>query len=375
MKALEAYRREIDEIDDTLTALLNRRMTIAENVGRIKEIEGRVTRDPRREQEILQRIAGQVDNPAYRDRILRILRTVLESSRSLQDSGRNTFKPVRPDTDGTVTAGYAGIPGSYSESALVRYFGELTEPYRNYPTFAAVCDAVSRDEIAYGILPVENTTTGAIKEVYDLIREKDLYITGEVCLPVVHHLIGLPGAEPGALKEIYSHPQGLEQCGAYLSGLKSARLIPMKNTAYSVRHVAEQMDSALGAIGGERAARLYGLEILAPAIQNSTLNTTRFVILSKKQEVREDADSTSVVLTARHAAGALYEILGCFAREQVNLFRIESRPVPDRPWEYFIFLDAEGSIRSESVQKALTSVQVQCPYFKFLGSYRKGTSA
>ncbi len=374
MKTLEECRNEIDSIDDTLTALLNRRMAIAEEVGRIKESTGRVTRDPNRENDILKRIAGQVDHPAYRDRILRILRTILESSRSLQDSSRNTFKPVCPEKDASVTAGYAGIPGSYSESALVRYFGELSEPYRNYPAFSAVCDAVLRDEIMYGILPVENTTTGAIKEVYDLIREKDLYITGEVCLPVVHNLIGLPGADPSALKEIYSHAQGLEQCGMYLSGLKSARQVPMKNTAFSVRHVAEQKNPAFGAIGGDRAAKLYGLEILMPAIQNSTLNTTRFVVLSKKQEVQEDADSTSVVLTARHAAGALYDILGCFAKEQVNLFRIESRPVPDRPWEYFIFLDAEGSVRSEAVQKALAAVQAQCPYFKFLGSYRKGTS-
>lgn len=374
MKTLEDYRNEIDTIDDTLTALLNRRMAIAEQVGRIKELEGRVTRDPGRENAILLRIAGQVDNPAYRDRILRILRTVLESSRSLQDSGRSTFKPLRSEAGDSLRAGYAGIPGSFSESALVRYFGEQAEPYRNYPTFSAVCDAVLRDEIAYGILPVENTTTGAIKEVYDLIREKDLYITGEVCLPVVHHLIGLPGTDPGTLKEIYSHTQGLEQCSSYLSGLTSARLVPMKNTAFGVRHVAEQQNPEYGAIGGERAARLYGLEILMPAIQNSTVNTTRFVVLSKNQEVREDADSTSVVLTARHAAGALYDILGCFAREQVNLFRIESRPVPDRPWEYFIFLDAEGSIRNPAVEKALTSVQAQCPYFKFLGSYRKGTS-
>lgn len=374
MKTLEDYRSEIDSIDDTLTGLLNRRMVIAEQVGKIKEATGRVTRDPNREKEILRRIADQVENPAYRDRILRILRTVLESSRSLQDSGRNTFRPIRPEMEAAVTAGYSGIPGSFAESALVRYFGELSEPYRNYPTFSAVCDAVLRDEISYGILPVENTTTGAIKEVYDLIREKDLYITGEVCLPVVHNLIGVPGADPNALKEVYSHPQGLEQCSAYLSGLKSARLMPMKNTAFSVRHVAELDNPAFGAIGGERAAKLYGLEILMPAIQNSTLNTTRFVVLSKNQEVQEDADSTSVVLTARHAAGALYDILGCFAKEQVNLFRIESRPVPDRPWEYFIFLDAEGSIQSDAVKRALTAVQAQCPYFKFLGSYRKGTS-
>lgn len=272
----------------------------------------------------------------------------------------------------TITAGYCGIPGSFGESALVRYFGALQKPHRNYATFALVCDAILKEEIKYGILPVENTTTGGIKEVYDLIRQNDLYITGEVCLPIVHNLIGLPGATPETVKEIYSHPQGLEQCEKYLSGLKTARLTPLKNTAFGVRHVAEQNNPEFAAIGSERAAKLYGLEILKPSIQNSTLNTTRFVVLSKKQEVGGDADSTSVVLTTRHTAGALYDILGYFANEQVSLYRIESRPVPDRPWEYFIFLDLEGSIECENVHRALAGVQSQCPYFKFLGSYRKG---
>ncbi|MBE0450591.1 MAG: bifunctional chorismate mutase/prephenate dehydratase [Clostridia bacterium] len=285
---------------------------------------------------------------------------------------RNVVKPIRPNLDDSITAGYCGIPGSFGESALVRYFGELQKPIRNYPTFSSVCDAVIKEEIGYGILPVENTTTGGIKEVYDLIRQKDLYIIGEVCLPIIHNLIGLPGATPEDVEEIFSHPQGLEQCEIYLSGLKSARLIPMNNTAFGVRHVAEQMNPAFAAIGGERAAKLYGLEILMPSIQNSTSNRTRFVILSKKQEVQADADSTSIVLTTRHTIGALYDILGFFAKERVNLFRIESRPIPDRPWEYFIFLDVEGSIERENVQRALAGVQTQCSYFKFIGSYKKG---
>lgn len=374
MMTLEECRREIDGIDDTLVQLLDRRMSIAQEVARIKEETGRTTRDPNREREILNRLGERISDPAHRDRVLRIIRTVLEASRSLQDSKRNHFQPVVPDRAAGLAAGYAGIPGSFSESALIRYFGEPASPYRNYAGFAAVCDAVLSGEIAYGILPVENTTTGAIKEVYDLIREKELYITGEICLPVIHNLIGLPGAELGALREICSHPQGLEQCSDYLSELKGVRQIPMKNTAYSVRHVAEHQDPGLAAIGGEQAARLYGLSILKPAIQNSSLNTTRFVVLSRQQEVGTDADSTSLVLTARHAAGALHDILGSFAQEGVNLFRIESRPVPDRPWEYYIYLDAEGSIRSDAVLRALDSVREQCPYFRFLGSYRKGTS-
>lgn len=288
------------------------------------------------------------------------------------EAWHNVVKSNHSNSDDSITAGYCGIPGSFGESALVRYFGALQKPIRNYPTFPMVCDAIVMEEIRYGILPVENTTTGGIKEVYDLIRMKDLYIVGEICLPIVHNLIGLPGTIPEHVKEIFSHPQGLEQCEMYLSGLKSARRIPMNNTAVGVRHVAEQKNPAFAAIGGERAAKLYGLEILMPSIQNSIINRTRFVILSKNKEVHADADSSSVVLTTQHAIGALYDILGCFAKERVNLCRIESRPVPDHPWEYFIFLDLEGSIAHENVQRALAGVQTQCAYFKFLGSYQKG---
>lgn len=375
MNTLETCRSEIDQIDDQLAMLLSQRMSISEQIGIIKKSSGKVVRDPKREEAILKRISDKIDSEAHRERILQIMRSVFESSRAIQHSGNSALNALPRTSLESVRAGYSGIPGSFGESALVQYFGELSETSHNYPTFSAVCDAILCEEIEYGILPVENTTTGAIKEVYDLIREKDLYITGEVCLPIVHNLIGLPEANPEDLKEIYSHPQGLEQCATYLNDLKSARLVPMKNTAFGVRHVAEQKNPAFAAIGGERAAKLYGLKILKPAIQNSTVNTTRFVVLSKKPEVQADADSTSVVLTARHAVGALYDILGCFSKEQVNLFRIESRPVADRPWEYYIYLDAEGSIASEAVKRALAEVQMQCPYSKFLGSYRKGTIA
>ena len=372
MKTLEEYRNEIDAIDNALAGLLDRRMQISEEVARVKQATGRVTRDPVRENAIVERIGGMVENPFYRDRILSIMRTVLESSRALQDHTRSRQTPEKKDPARPLSAGYPGIPGAFAESALYDYFGKPAEPYRSYPGFAALCDVVVSGELAYGILPVENTTTGSIKEAFDLIREKDLYVVGEVCLPIVHNLIGQLDADPKQLREIYSHSQGLEQCSAYLESLESVKCIPMKNTALSVRHVAEQKNPQLAAIGGEHAASLYGLRVLVPAIQNSSINTTRFFILSSRPETANDADCSSMVFTARHAAGALYEILGFFTKEKVSLLRIESRPVPDRPWEYFIFIDTEGSIENESVNRAVEATRAQCPYFKFLGSYRRG---
>ncbi len=373
MVTLESCRNQIDQLDNQLVALLNQRMAISEKIGKIKAESGQTVMDFKRENEILERISTKIDQEVYRDSILHLMRTLFQASRSLQTNGKSQSM-TRPEKTFQGLAGYAGIPGSFGESAFIQYFGELESRARHYPTFSEVCEAILQEEIQYGILPVENTTTGAIKEVYDLIREKDLYVTGEVCLPIVHHLIGLPEAKPEALEEIFSHAQGLEQCENYLKGLKAARLVPVKNTAIGVRHVAHEKNPRLGAIGGERAAALYGLKILKPAIQNSRMNTTRFVVLSKNLEVSEDANSSSIVLKANHTVGALHDILGCFSKEQVNLFRIESRPVPERPWEYYIYLDAEGSLMCEGIQRAFREVKAQCPYSKVIGSYRKGIS-
>lgn len=376
MRTIEEHRSEIDFIDDQIAKLLCERMMHSAQIGQIKQHTGQLVKDSTREAEIIKRLTLNLESNIYHEAIEKVMNTIFEMSRSTQeriqlknDLNIDSFQTIN------VIAGYSGIPGAFAETALVRYFGEPVKPYQNYSSFSKVCEAILNGEITYGILPVENTTTGAIKEVYDLIRENELYITGEVCLPVVHNLIGLPDAKVELLTEIYSHPQGLEQCGAYLTYLESARLIPMKNTAYSIRFVSEQNNPTLAAIGDERAAKLYGLKVLTPAIQDSSMNTTRFVILSKKPEISKDADSTSIVLAARHKVGALHEILGCFSREQINLFRIESRPIPNRSWEYFIYLDAEGSFKDERVKRAIESVQRQCHFSKFLGSYKRGVAS
>lgn len=371
MGPLTHFRNEIDEIDDHMVELLIRRLTIVEEIGALKKANGLSVYDPAREQTLLERLSEKIEDVSMRPRILSIMKTILASSKILQNNHVEiSYKDSETDLT-EKTAGYAGIPGSYGETATYKYFNQSNNSYKAFATFPEVANAVLSGEIDYGVLPVENTTTGAINEVYDLIREKDLFITGEILVPVVHHLIGYPGVALEEIREIRSHPQGLEQCTVFLSKLK-AHWIPMENTAVSVRYVAESGDKTIAAIGSERAAQLYGLEILSPAIQNSFVNTTRFVILSNKHEAAFNADSTSMVLTTRHTPGSLHEILGYFASEKVNLFRIESRPVQDRPWEYYIYLDAEGRYDTDAFARAMQSAQDHCPYFKFLGSYRRG---
>jgi len=370
MHLLDNYRNEIDQLDDKLVELLERRMTIVEEIGNIKKEIGMRVYDPEREKKLLARLSSQIKHPDHQTRILSIMKTILASSRALQDSHLEDVLPQHFPHSEHRTAGYAGIPGSYGETATLKYFGH-NKDYRAYATFHEVCDAVLSGELDYGVLPAENSTTGAINEVYDLIREKDLFITGEVLVPIVHHLIGHKGVKIEDIREVRSHTQGLEQCTLFLNTL-NIKQVPMKNTAVSVQYVAQQDDVSVAAIGSERAAQLYGLEIIGKAIQNSAVNTTRFVILTKTPETSPEADSTSMVLTTRHEAGSLYEILGYFAQEKINLFRIESRPVPDRPWEYFIYLDAEGRADTDSFLNAIDAARKHCPYFRFLGTYKRG---
>lgn len=370
MTQLDACRQEIDKLDDSLAALLERRFEIVEEIGRLKSDSGMAVRDNAREGEILDRVSAKLKNPAYKDRVQMILRNVMEASRSLQDSIRCVETTLNIDPVKGARVAYGGIPGSYGESALIKYFGSAAGSMHARDTFAEVCDALQEGSVDYGVLPIENTITGAITEVYDLIRNRNLHIVGETCLPIVHNLIGHKGAKLEDITQVYSHPQGLEQCSAFLDAKGSWQQMPMKNTALGVLHVAESKDKSSAAIGSVRAADLYNLEVLAPAIQNSIVNKTRFLIVSTKMEVSPDANRTSMVLVTRHEAGSLHELLGCF--ENVNMVRIESRPVPDRPWEYYIYLDAEAGFDDVNFQKALQEVRPMCPYFKLLGSYRKG---
>jgi len=370
MTHLNGHRQEIDNLDNQLAELLERRFQIVEEIAKVKSGTGIATRDDAREQAILTRLEEQLKNPQYTDRIHMIIRSVLEASRGLQESIRDPEMVASESAEGARVA-YAGIPGSNGESALIRHFGSTAGTVLPYETFEEVCNALRDGTADYGILPVENTITGAIHEVYDLIRSRNIYVVGETCLTIDHHLIGLEGTDLSQIKTVYSHPQGLEQCTVYLNQHSEWQQIPVKNTAIGVRQVAESKDPSGVAIGSMRAAQIYGLSVLDSSIQNSTVNKTRFLVLSTKMEVADDADRTSMVMVTHNHAGALHDLLGCF--ESVNLVRIESRPVPDRPWEYYIYLDAEAGFGNTDFQRALQNVRPLCPYFRLLGSYRKGT--
>ncbi|SMB90585.1 chorismate mutase [Desulfonispora thiosulfatigenes DSM 11270] len=266
--------------------------------------------------------------------------------------------------------GYQGIPGSYSEEALKEYFGENVQT-KNYPEFLGVFEALNEKEIDYGVLPLENSSTGAINDVYDLLRSYGFYIVGERNIKVDHNLVVNKGTKIEDLTEVYSHSQALEQSSRYLKEHPNWQLIPYKNTAISARYIKEENLKTKAAIASKRAAELYDLDILAENINYNKNNYTRFIIIGRNLEVSERCNKLSIIMTVLHEPGMLNKSLQIFSDHKVNLLKIESRPIIERSWEYFFYIDLEGNLEKNNLQEVLHLVKKNSSYYKLLGNYQK----
>jgi chorismate mutase/prephenate dehydratase len=265
--------------------------------------------------------------------------------------------------------GFQGVAGSFSEEALINYFKE-DKITKNYTQFEDVFTALSKGEIDYGVLPIENSSTGVISTVIDLLNDSDCYIVGETYVAVIQNLLAIKGATIDDIKEVYSHPQGFEQSTTFLS-THDWKLVPYYNTATSAKHVLTQNDKSIAAIASDRAAQIYDLNILASHINCNLQNTTKFVIIGKSLEVKPDSDKISIVMSTKHQAGALYGILKYFANNHINLLKIESRPIKHTPWEYYFYIDLEGNIHDDIVKQTLTTIESECNHYKLLGNYKR----
>lgn len=265
------------------------------------------------------------------------------------------------------TVAYQGVPGSYSYQAMYDYFGHDIQSI-NTLLFSDVFDAVESGKINYGILPFENSTTGGIYEVFDLLASRDLCIVGERCLDVAHNLICLPGARLEDIHTVYSHQQALDQCSRFIRD-QGLTPIPSTNTAVSAQLVREKQDPGLASIGSRLAAKLNDLEVLVSNINNYSNNITKFIILSKTQKKSASDNKISLFFTTPHKPGALYTALGYFAKENINLLKLISRPAKDTPWVYSYFVDVEGNLDDSAVTQVLSELKKTSPQFKLLGSY------
>ena len=248
-----------------------------------------------------------------------------------------------------IKIGYQGVKGSFSEEAMIKYFGE-SHTTIDYEEFEDVFVALKNNEIDYGILPIENSCTGAITTVYDLLVKYGLYIVGEECIKIDQNLIGVKGSKLEDIKEIYSHPQGFEQSSEFLSKQNNLKLIPFHNTAISAKYISELNDKSKAAIASLRAAKIYGLDVIEKEINDKDNNHTKFIIVGRKLESSKECNKITVVFSLDDKAGTLYNLLRHFAENNINMIKIESRPSKDQPWQYLLYVDFEGNIENEDVK-------------------------
>lgn len=371
VRTLEESRQRINEIDETLMKLFEERMEIVKDVATYKAIHNLPIFHPQREDEVIEKNSGRVTNKNLKPYAEAFLQALMDISKKYQCQHIG-LREVPLSKSGEVKVGFQGVPGSFSEEALIHYFGEEYK-HAHYQTFQDVFEALKYKEITYGILPIENSSTGSITQIYDLLKQYDFYIVGETKIKIEQHLLGHAGAEIKGIEEIYSHEQGFSQSSDYLKRLVGCKQIPYHNTAISAKYVSESKDRKKAAIGSRRAAALYGLEVLEESINNARANYTRFVIVGTELESNALCNKMTMVFTLHNEAGSLYEQLSLFKQAGINMIKIESRPVGDGSFSYFFYIDIDGHVEDENVKRTLEEVARHTQSFRLLGCYKKNS--
>ncbi len=351
---LEDLRKKIDDVDARIVALINERAKIAEEIGRGKKTQNQLVEDKEREYRVLENV-----NNIARDKNLGISREAIEGI-------YRRIIAVCKNVQGVEVA-FQGEVGAYSAEASFQFFGSSIQ-IRPCETLEDVFQAVEEQGVPFGVVPVENSLEGIISRVYDLLLESALQVCGELELRVIHCLIARSETGLDAIKKVYSHPQALAQCRRFLKQL-DCELIPNYDTAGSVKMIKEKglFDSA--AIASARAAEIYGMKVVAQEIEDNPNNFTRFFILAKEDSPFSGDDKTSIVFSTKDGPGALYNSLGEFARRNINLTKLESRPTRQKPWQYNFYLDFDGHRQDGTAREALESLDKTSIFIKVLGSY------
>ena len=374
MRDLSEIRKDIDQIDNELIALFKRRMDCAKEVGIYKKANNIPVLNQKREDEILAEVQEKGGEYGAAARLL--FSNIMELSRALQHNIIGSGQALRdlitaaremPSADG-VTVAFQGIKGANSYEAAQRLFPGAVLTDRK--TFEDVFDAVDKEEVTFGILPVENSTAGSVPAVYDLILKHRFYIVGALDMRIEHCLGGLRQSSLEDIEIVWSHPQALSQCEGYIAR-HNLTPVPKANTAVAARDAAREKRLNVAAICTPRAAEEYGLRILDSGLQDNPYNTTRFIVISKQLYIAPDANKISLCFSLPHVKGSLYNLLCRFNSLGLNLTKIESRPAKGKDFEYLFYLDFTGSVHSENVIDLLSQLSEEMPEFSFLGNYRE----
>ena len=374
---LNELRNEINQIDDEILNLFLRRMDVAEQVADYKRANNLPIYQPQREREILKKVADQAgpEKSGYARVLFSMLLELSKSSqnkrnnkelelhRQIADAIENTPKlfPQAP------MVACQGVEGANSQIACEKMFKNPFILY--FKSFESVFSAIEQGLCQYGILPIENSTAGSVKKVYDLMIRHNFSIVRTFRLKVDHHLLVKPGTSLLDIKEIYSHEQALNQCSTFLEKLPGVKLIAVENTAVAAQMVAQSGRTDIAAISSRSCAELYGLQNLAASIQDKDNNRTRFICISKNLEIYPGADKTSIMMILPHRPGSLYRVLARLYVLGINVTKLESRPIPNRDFEFMFYFDLDTSIYSEEFVQLMCELDDLCEEFKYLGSY------
>ena len=368
-------REQIDTIDEQIVKLYEQRMNVCRQVAEYKISTGKKVFDRQREMEKLAKVRALTHNEFNRCGVEELFEQIMSMSRKLQyqllsesgSLGKLPFIGVDELETGKARVVFQGAEGAYSQAAMVEYFGDAVNSF-HVDTFRDAMNAIDEGSADFAVLPIENSTAGIVSEIYDMLQEYENYIVGEQIIRIEHCLLGVPGAALEDIRTVYSHPQSLMQSARYLE-LHHWRQISMQNNAFAARKVAEEQDRSQAAIASEYAAGIYGLEVLQRKVNHSGTNSTRFIIVTNQKIFRKDAKKVSICFEVPHESGSLYHMLSHFIYNNLNMTKIESRPIEDRNWEYRFFIDFEGNLADSAVKNALRGLRDEARNMKILGNY------
>lgn len=374
---LKELRAQIDNIDDELVSLFIKRMEISAKVADYKKERNMPIHVPAREREILQEVANKAGSGM--ENYARVLYSMIfELSRSYQRK-RNTattqlHQTITNSIENTPKlfpqapmVACQGVEGAYSQIACEKIFKSPFIMY--FKNFDGIFQAIEKGLCQYGILPIENSTAGSVKKVYDLMIHHNFSIVRTFRMKIDHNLIANNGAELSEIKTIYSHEQAINQCSDFLKGMTGVQIIPVENTAVAAEMVAKSGKLDVAAISSHVCEDIYGLKSLADSIQDKGNNRTRFICISKNLEIYPGADKTTIMMVLNHKPGALYKVLARLYVLGINVLKLESRPIPDKDFEFMFYFDLETSIYSEEFVQLMCELDDLCEEFKYLGSY------
>lgn len=376
MQDLSELREQIDAIDRQIVSLYEERMKISEAVGKYKIENGKKVFDKARENEKLASVTALASNEFNRHGVQELYEQIMSMSRKLQYQlltqkgalGKLPFIGIDKLDFELSRVVFQGVRGAYSEAAMKEYFGERINGFP-VATFRDAMESIEEGAADFAVLPIENSSAGAVSEVYDLLVEFENYIVADVVIKINHCLAGVPGSKIEDITHVYSHPQALMQSSRFLNQYGEWQQISMGNTAMAAQMVVNSHDRSKAAVCSEYAAKVYGLHVLKHQINHNTENSTRFIIVTNQKVFLKHAQKISLCFELPHESGSLYRLLSHFIYNDLNLCKIESRPVEGRSWEYRFFVDVEGNMADPSVKNAIRGLREEARNLRILGNY------